>query len=53
MSVKFPEIKILYMSGYSEEITGFHPMLDKKAIFIGKPFSPNKLLRKIREILDG
>jgi len=53
MSVKFPEIKILYMSGYSEEIAGSHSMLDEKVLFIGKPFSPNKLLRKIREILDG
>ncbi|MCD4783526.1 MAG: PAS domain S-box protein [Candidatus Eremiobacteraeota bacterium] len=52
LNEKFPGIKTLFMSGYSEEIAGPESILDEKVDFLGKPFSPDKLLRKIREILD-
>ena len=47
-----PGIKVLYMSGYPD-----HPVFDQGGVsretsFLAKPFSPNVLARKVREILD-
>lgn len=47
-----PEIKILYMSGYAENVISHHGILDKNINFIQKPFSPGDLVRKIRKVLD-
>lgn len=47
-----PGIKVLYMSGYPD-----HPVFDqgdmnRETSFLAKPFSPNVLAKKVREILD-
>jgi hypothetical protein len=43
-----PGLKILYMSGYRENL------VDKPAIaFLSKPFTPDALLQKVREVLDA
>ncbi|MBN2708532.1 MAG: response regulator [Calditrichaceae bacterium] len=47
-----PEIKILYMSGYTESVIGNHGMLDEKINLIQKPYSPIDLLRKVRKTLN-
>lgn len=47
-----PEIKILYMSGYSDEVTSKHGLDRDSADFIQKPFTIEALSRKIREVLD-
>jgi CheY-like chemotaxis protein len=44
------DIKILFMSGYAQYLRLHHGMAD--ADFIGKPFEPAALIRKVREILD-
>jgi PAS domain S-box-containing protein len=41
---------VLFMSGYSESIEGGH---DHEAAYIRKPFTPDSLARKIREVLDA
>ena len=48
-----PETKILYMSGYTEEAIATHGVLDAGTAFLEKPFSPDSLARKVREILDA
>jgi PAS domain S-box-containing protein len=48
-----PEIKILFMSGYTENIIDNHGVLKKDTHFIQKPFSKNDLARKIREAIEN
>jgi PAS domain S-box-containing protein len=47
-----PEIKILFMSGYADDIVYKKGMLDYGVSFISKPIPADGLLKKIREILD-
>jgi len=47
-----PTTKILYMSGYTDNAIVHHGVLDHDLEFLQKPFSPDALLRKIREVLD-
>jgi PAS domain S-box-containing protein len=46
------DIKVLFMSGYTGDIVLDKGVHEKDFNFISKPFSPNALLLKIREILD-
>jgi CheY-like chemotaxis protein len=48
-----PEMKFLFMSGYTDDAIARHGVLDREVNFIGKPFSTVKLAGKVREILDG
>jgi PAS domain S-box-containing protein len=43
---------VLYMSGYANTGTGQREFVDPAAAFIQKPFTPEVLLRKVREVLD-
>jgi two-component system cell cycle sensor histidine kinase/response regulator CckA len=52
LSPQRPETKVLYMSGYTEEAIATHGVFDSGAAFLEKPFSPDALARKIREVLD-
>jgi PAS domain S-box-containing protein len=47
------EMKVLFMSGYTDDAIIHHGVLDEGTAFIGKPFSPDALARKVREILDA
>ncbi|MBU1206262.1 MAG: response regulator [Proteobacteria bacterium] len=47
-----PEMKILYMSGYSDDSIVYFGILDEKVSFIPKPFSLEALVNKVREALD-
>lgn len=48
-----PDLKVLYMSGYTDDVIAYHGVLDSNINFIQKPFSLNDMSAKIREILDG
>ena len=49
---QLPQIKVLLMSGYTDDALAHHGVLDEKLSFLEKPFSPAKLARKVREVLD-
>ncbi|HEY8186143.1 MAG TPA: response regulator, partial [Pyrinomonadaceae bacterium] len=48
-----PDMKVLYMSGYTDDAIVHHGVLEKGMAFIGKPFSIDALSRKLREVLDN
>jgi PAS domain S-box-containing protein len=48
-----PEMKVLFISGYTEEAIIHQGMLEEGTAFLQKPFTPNVLARKVREVLDG
>jgi len=48
----FPEIKLLFMSGYSANVITQQEVLDDGVAFMEKPFSMNELAEKIRGVLD-
>ncbi len=50
---RFPELKVLYMSGYSDNIVCREENEDENASFIQKPFTMQKLSEKIHQILHG
>lgn len=47
-----PQLKVLYMSGYSDEAISHHGVINEKSNFIQKPFTPSALAQTVREILD-
>jgi signal transduction histidine kinase/CheY-like chemotaxis protein len=48
-----PSIRVLYMSGYSDEAIVRTGVLDEGKPFLQKPFTPLQLSKKIREVLDA
>jgi PAS domain S-box-containing protein len=48
----YPEMKILFMSGYTANVIAHHGVLDDGVAFIQKPFSMADMTEKVREVLD-
>jgi CheY-like chemotaxis protein len=47
-----PNVKVLYMSGYTDQAIVRHGILAEDTVLLQKPFTLNSLSRKLREILD-
>ena len=48
-----PDIKVLYISGYTDDAIVHLGVLDRSTAFLQKPFTPNTLALKVREVIDG
>jgi CheY-like chemotaxis protein len=51
LGARWPEARILYMSGYPDNAVVDHGMLEMGTPYIQKPFSPHGLAKKVRQVL--
>jgi CheY-like chemotaxis protein len=47
----FPDIKVLFMSGYTDDSVALQGILESDVEYIEKPFTPDNLSKKVREAL--
>lgn len=52
LSVVRPDTKVLYVSGYSDNDIGDHGVLDPRIDLLQKPFTPQALARKVRDVIQ-
>ena len=48
-----PDTKVLYVSGYTDDAIVLHGMLEAGLEYLQKPFTPDVLGKKVRQVLDG
>ncbi len=48
-----PDLHVLFMSGYTDDVIAHHGVLGNSVHFIGKPFTPQELAEKVRGILGA
>ena len=47
-----PSLRVLYMSGYTDNVRDLPHVVNAMSSFLQKPFSPDTLVHKVREVLD-
>ncbi|HNG96523.1 MAG TPA: response regulator, partial [Acidobacteriota bacterium] len=52
LRAKYPHLKILFMSGYTDDAIVRHGLLEAGVAFIQKPYTPLGLVQKVRQVLD-
>jgi two-component system cell cycle sensor histidine kinase/response regulator CckA len=52
IGARHPQIRVLYMSGYPDNVIAHGGVLEEGLSFLQKPFTPSALAEKVREILD-
>ena len=52
LKTTYPDLKILFTSGYTDDAIAHHGVLEQGVEFLPKPYTPATLARKVREMLD-
>ncbi len=52
LNARLPSLKVLYTSGYSQEVIGHHGVLDEGLEFVAKPYAQGSLVAAVRRVLD-
>ena len=47
-----PSLKVLYTSGYADDVVSHHGVLEPGTAFIRKPYSAEEMARKLRELIE-
>jgi len=47
-----PGLKVLFMSGYTDDAVTRHGVLEPGSAYVQKPFTPDAIARRVREVLD-
>lgn len=50
---RFPGLRVLFVSGYTDQVVGTHGGSGANEAFLQKPFTPIALAQKVRDLLDG
>jgi PAS domain S-box-containing protein len=51
LRASMPDLKVVFMSGYTDQIVANHGVLEKGVVFLQKPFGPSELLPLMREVI--